>query len=189
MNLSKLKPFKKTTLILLISLFGMLAAAALYTSFFIAVKNSTVKTALIQDEVSVLQTQEAESEKLKKNVANTTEQQKILASYFIDMNDPVSFFDTIEGYGTSVGVKTVFNNVEIKTGKPELDAVISVSGSFSGVYKFVSLLETAPYEFAITRVDLEASVPTGLEPVGKGPHTSGWEAKIYLAVKSIIGTK
>ncbi len=189
MQLSKLKPFKKTTLILASSLVVMLLSLGMYIWFFLAVKESTVQTGIIQDAVSVLQTQEEESEKLKKNVTNTTEQQKILSSYFIDMNDPVSFFDTIEGYGNSVGVKTVFNTVEVKSEKPELNASLVASGTFSGIYQFLTLLETAPYEFVITRVNLQSSVPIGLEPVGKGVHTTGWEAQISLSVKSITNAK
>ncbi len=187
MNLSSSKPFKKTTLALILSISGMLIALGCYLWFFYAVKKSTEHTAHLQDEVSALQTQEAESEKLKRNVANTIEQQKVLMSYFIDMNDPVSFFDTIEGYGTSVGVKTVFTKVEVKKEKLQLAASLTVKGTFSGIYNFLQLLETAPYEFVVTRVDLQSAVPIGLEPVGKGTHTSGWEAKIDISVMSITG--
>ncbi len=189
MKFSSLSTSKKTNSLLIAGIFCALASLGVYGYLFHAVKTSTEHTASLQAEVGALETQEAEVDKLKKNFAATKEQQDTLSSYFIDMNNPVPFFETIEAYGKNVGVKAVFDTVTIKKAPNELDASVTVSGSFSGIYQFLQMLEVAPYEFSITSMTIQSTVPAGLEPIGKGPHTSGWEATIQLAVKSITGTQ
>ncbi len=160
-----------------------LCALFLYGRFFFVVKSSTENTAALQEQVSSLEAQEAEVDKLKKNFAATKEQQQTLSSYFIDMNNPVPFFETIEAYGKGTGAKVAFDSVAMQKNPGKLDAVITASGSFSGIYDFLALLEAAPYEFSIASVDIQSIAPDTAS-AEKG-MAAGWQAHVALTVFSV----
>ena len=126
---------------------------------------------------------------MRQSLADTQEKQKTLTSYFIDASNIVPFLETVEGYGKTTNVATNFDTVDTKKSPDRLDVELTADGSFVNLYRFVALLESAPYEFTITKADIHLAVPLGFQAVGNGPHSGGWEAKIALSVTSITGVQ
>jgi len=189
MNLSNLRTNKKTNTILVLTSILLFVSLFTYLYFFWVIKRSNENISLLQKEVIRLEIQESEIDKLKKNLASTKENQEKLSSYFIDINNPVPFFEVVEGYGRGAGVKTVFNDVTLKKDPYRLDAGLTATGSFSGIYRFLQILESAPYEFSITKLNLQRVVPLGLEQLGAKPSLPEWEARILISVVSITKSK
>jgi hypothetical protein len=150
------------------------------------VQKSLDRVTSLQKEVSGLETQETEVLKLKKSFAAISVQEKTLSSFFVEMNNPVPFFETIESYGATVGAVVSFENVLNKKDPNELDASLKVKGSFSSVYRFLELLEVAPYEFSIKNIILrQGDVDTAVSSGKKTPQVIPWEARVELSVVSV----
>jgi len=184
------KPFQKIHATLWRAIFFAVVLLAAYGYFFYTVYATRQHVALLTKETSVLQAEESESSQIKKQVADTDERRTALVSYFIDAKDPVPFEETIEGYGTKTNTTVLFDGLEIKNDPDRLDASFNVEGSFSDIYRFLQLLETAPYDFSVSNMNLQVSVPSGFTPVGTGPHSkTDWQARILLSVYSISDTQ
>jgi len=125
----------------------------------------------------------------RKNLTATEEQRQKLSSYFIDAKDIVPFLETIEGYGTDTGIEVTFSSVDIKKTPSRLDVGIFAEGDFDDLYRFLSLLEAAPYEITFTEVDVHSNVIEGLVPTGTQPYSAAWSAAITLSVLSISGVQ
>lgn len=171
------------------ALLGAVVISGIYGYLLYTVRHMEQHTAALQTEIKRLNQQESEVGQLRKNLSSTEERQATLVSYFIDANNPVPFLETVEGYATQAGATAKFDTVEVKSNPNRLDASVIVNGSFSGIYRFIALLEAAPYEFSITSAEIQSAVPAGLEATGSGPHSSGWEARINMSVTSITGVK
>lgn len=81
-------------------------------------------------------------------------------SHFAKSSDVVPFLDTLEQLASSVSAKAEVYAVEQKTdttegAKPNLIVGIKVLGSFESIYKFITLLENAPYELEILSMGVE----------------------------------
>ncbi len=181
------KPFRTTTLIFWLTLILALAAVGIYAYVFHAVGTAGTNAAALQEETTALESQEAEVGVLKKNLAATKEREGKLTSYFVDANNPVPFFETLETYGTSTHVSVKFDSVNLKRAPDSLEVVLLANGEFPDLYRFIALLEAAPYEFTISKANVSVAVPAGLEATGKGTHSAGWNARITLSVTSLSG--
>ncbi|OGI62721.1 hypothetical protein A2818_02715 [Candidatus Nomurabacteria bacterium RIFCSPHIGHO2_01_FULL_40_12] len=77
----------------------------------------------------------------------TIEKEKVqLETHFAQGSDIVPFLDTIEGLGSQTGIIAEVVAVDISEDQTGLLVGMKVSGSFEGLYKFLTLLENSPYE-------------------------------------------
>ena len=184
-----LQPFRTTNIVFWTTLTFAVLALGAYGYLFYTVQTAGAQIAQLQTETKTLEAQETEVDALKKNLAATVVSQQKLSSYFIDPANIVPLLEKLEGYGRSTNVSVQFNTVEVKSSPSKLDISLGANGSFSDVYRFIALLESAPYEFYITKANVRSVVPVGLVPTGTGPHSSGWEATISLSVVSLSTQK
>lgn len=189
MKISKLKPFRTTKLVFWLSLAGAIVALGLYVYLFYTVQKIGQHTAALTAETRTLEAEESEVGKLKKDLAANQARQPILVSYFIDASDPVPFLETIEGYGRATNVTVKFDTVDIKRAPNQLAVTLTSDGNFADLYRFMALVESAPYEFAITNADIRSVIPAGLTPAQKSGHVNAWQARISISVFSVTGVQ
>ncbi|MEI6316489.1 MAG: hypothetical protein WCO65_02045 [bacterium] len=184
------KPFQKihTTLVRAV-LFAVLCLIG-YGYFFFVVHQTRQNVALLTRETAVLENEQSQSSQIKSQLNQTDERRSTLVSYFIDVKNPVPFEETIEGYGIKTNTTVLFNGLEVKKDPARLDTSFTVEGSFADMYHFFALLESAPYDFSISNLNIQTSVPVGFQPAGKGIHTKNdWQARVLMSVYSISNTQ
>ena len=184
------KPFQKIHSTLMRAILFAILCLAAYGYFFYIVNATRQHVAMLTKETAIMEAEQSQSSQIKSQLNQTDQRRSTLVSYFIDAKNPVPFEETIEGYGTKTNTTVLFNGLEIKKDPARLDTSFTVEGSFTDMYHFLALLETAPYDFSINTLDIQTSVPTGFEPAGKGPHTkSDWQARVLMSVYSISNTQ
>jgi len=187
MRHTNLKPFRVTNLAFWLGLLGMLLAIGAYLYLFNTVKKVGEHISVLQEETNTLQAQESEVGELKKNLANTQASQQKLTSYFIDANNIIPFLETIEGYGRATNVTVKFNSVDIKHSPNSLAVSITSNGTFANIYRFLALLEAAPYEFSIRDSSLQLTSSLAPDPSLKIQPATNWELGMDLSILSISG--
>jgi hypothetical protein len=176
MSSSTPKQFRTTSIAFWASLTILVAAAFLYVFLYQATRSVGSSNALLQAETTVLEGEQSEVGSLKRDLAANQARQPVLVSYFIDAADIVPFLETVEGYGRTTNVAVKFDTVDIKRAPDQLAVTLTGEGSFTNLYRFIALVEAAPYELTFTNASVEKS------------GTSGeWQARLSLAVTSITG--
>jgi hypothetical protein len=107
-----------------------------------------------------------------------------LDSYFISSNDVVSFIKEIENLANLADVSIEINSVSIGDYVEEqkksdvievLDLDINLSGSWSGSFHFISLLEEMPNKISVERLNLSAKESSNNK-------TTKWDGAIGLKI-------
>lgn len=178
------KPFKTTGIVFVLSIIIVLTTGLGYGYISYMLRSIQKETVLLSEETRALELDEAQISTIRSNVAATQENRQTLGSYFIDQENIVPFLETIELYATDAGVRMTFNAVEWQKDPVSLRISVLGSGSFLGAYRFVKLIENAPYEMTIDSVDVRRSVPVGFIPL-EGQGTGTWEARVILRVLSV----
>lgn len=114
---------------------------------------------------------------LQRLMSDLGEETDSFESHFVKNTDIVPFLNTIESLAKQVGAKAVINTVDTPEDPPSLLIGIKASGSFESMYKFMALLENAPYELQILGFDLKKG-GSSEEEVG------AWSATLEVKVVS-----
>jgi hypothetical protein len=105
-----------------------------------------------------------------------------LETHFAQSSNIVPFLDIIEGLATKIGVKAEVTSVDPLGDHAGLSVGMKASGSFSGVYKFITLLENSPYELEFVSMNIQK----GSEVDAKGNIFVMWNAVFGLKLLSFI---
>lgn len=145
--------FKKIPLLLSIIFFVFLSFAIFFLYGKINSNNEKAELAISELEN---ETNTSSQIKLLNNSIETIKEDKVkLETHFARSSDIVPFLDTIEGLGPKAGVKAETTGVFILEDNSGLVVKINASGSFSGIYKFLRLLENSPYELEFVGFDIQ----------------------------------
>jgi len=108
-------------------------------------------------------------------------ERKNLDKHFAKSTDAVPFLDSLEASARSVGAKAEISAVEIPKEEQVLNVTLKATGSFEALYKFLLLVENAPYELQITTMNI---VKNGGEDT---LNTNGsWQVFIKLKLLSFL---
>lgn len=81
-----------------------------------------------------------------------------LETHFAKSSDAVPFLDAVEGLATRAGVKAEITSVDILKDKTGLMVGMKASGTFAGLYKFLTLLENFSYELEFAGMDMHKDI-------------------------------
>ena len=162
-----------------------LLAVTGYVFLFQDLRHVNATNAGLTRDTNAILAEQSQIGTIRQSLSDTDARRSTLSSYFVDPNNIVPFLETIEGYGKTAGVTTKFSGVQLGDKPTRLDVTVDANGSFTDVYRFVSMLEAAPYEITVSQADIETAVPPGLEPAGTAPHSTGWDATIVFSVLSV----
>ncbi len=91
-----------------------------------------------------------------------------LDTHFAKSSDVVPFLDLIEAMAPKVGAEAQVSLLKIADDRHSLLVEVDASGSFSSIYKFLTLLENSPYELDIVSADInKASLLGSGDPKSK----------------------
>ena len=107
-----------------------------------------------------------------------------LETHFAQSSDIVPFLDTIEGLALKVDTKAEVVSVDILEDHSGLMVGMKASGTFEGLYKFLTLLENSPYELEFISIDLKKE--TGSDASNKNVEVSKWAAIFKIKLLSFI---
>ena len=98
----------------------------------------------------------------------------LLESHFAQSSDIVPFFNTIERLASLSQIKTEVFSVDVSKDNKEILIGLKTSGTFEEIYKFLMLLENAPYELEFVSMDI------------KNLNKQEWEAFFKIKLLSFI---
>lgn len=117
------------------------------------------------------------------------QEKALFDSHFAKSSDIVPFLDTVEQLAAKVGARAEVYAVEQKTdttegAKPSLVVGMKATGSFEAIYKFITLLENAPYELEILSMGIEKlSDAENIDGKYKAP---GWSSVLRVKLISFV---
>ena len=184
------KPFQKINKTILWTILFMLIFLCAYSYFFNMETKERQDVVNLTNETATLKAEESESSQIKNQLSATDAQRSILVSYFVDAGNPVPFEETIEGYGKETNTKILFEGLDVAKTPDRLDTSFTVDGSFTDVYRFFALLESAPYELSINNLDLQSADPSNFDPTSKASKLpAAWHANVSLSIYSVNGVQ
>jgi hypothetical protein len=119
---------------------------------------------------------------LDRSLEAITDDTAMLDAHFAQSSDVVPFLDAVEKLARDTGTPAKIDSVDTSTDKTELVVGLTASGSFPGLYKFLTLLENSPYVLNFLSVDLHnLAVP---DASGKIVNNLKWEGVFSIQLLS-----
>ena len=174
------KVFQKMPLLLSIIFFILSCSIFLY---LLKQTNSNYQKSFFSTELwqrEALRREEIKA--LDRSVQAVEKERAQLKTHFARSSDIVPFLDTIEELGPKVGVKAEVTSVDVLKNYAGLLVGMKASGTFSGLYKFLTLLENSPYELEFISVDM--SRETILEVENKNTTVPKWDLLLKIKLLS-----
>ena len=179
-------PFETTRTSFWAMLAVALVSVAAYAYLFVTLRDINARNAELTRESETLVAEQSQAAAIRDTLAKTDASRATISSYFIDADNVVPLLETVEGYGTRAAVTTKFSNVLLQPKPRAVTVTVDAIGSFTNVYRFVSMLEAAPYELQITSAQVQTYLPPGQqEPTV--PGVSDWDATVTFSVLSVNG--
>ena len=107
-----------------------------------------------------------------------------LETHFAQSSDIVPFLDAIEGLASKAGAKAEVTSVDILKDQAGLIVGMKASGTFSGLYKFLTLLENSLYELDFVSMDMRKE--TELSGENKSVLVPKWNVIFKIKLLSFI---
>lgn len=105
-----------------------------------------------------------------------------LENHFAKSSDIVPFLDTIEELALKASAKAEVTSVDILEDGAGLSVGMKASGTWSAIYKFITLLENSPYELEFIGVDIKKETATGSSR--EGAMSTKWNAIFRIKLVS-----
>lgn len=124
-------------------------------------------------ELKTAEVQTEDFNNLRRLVAETEVQRRLLNSYFVRIADLTSFIERLENLATSTEISLNFTKVDVGRSAqdlPSAEFVFRANGPFTNLSRFLVLLEALPLELQLRRAALVAEPPrnAGLKGEWKG---------------------
>ncbi len=127
------------------------------------INNNNQKATLGENEWQKEELRRDEIKALDRSVRVIEKERMQLETHFARSSDAVPFLDTIEGLAPKVNAKAEVTSVEILKDQSGLMVEIKASGTFSDLYRFLTLLENSPYELEFVGVEMHKGTEVGLQ--------------------------
>lgn len=141
-----------------ISITFFLLSCVVFFFFFRATNNNNKAVQLKEGEWQREATKRDEIKSLDSSIEKIAKEKAELEMHFAKSSDIVPFLDTIEKLAPLSGAKADITSVDILNDHSGLMVHVRASGTFESLYKFLTLLENAPYELEFVGVDLRREV-------------------------------
>ncbi|MEK9181620.1 MAG: hypothetical protein AAB786_01220 [Patescibacteria group bacterium] len=152
--------------------------------FFRIIMNNNKELASLEN---LWQTEAFKRQELKTlydSVQKIEQEKKELEIHFVQSSDIVPLLDTIEGLALKTNSKAEITFVDILKDHAGLMVGVRATGTFNGLYKFITLLENAPYELEIISMEMhKGSISDTQDNETKVP---GWDMLLKVKLLSFI---
>lgn len=157
-------------------LFFCFSCASFYL-LFMQINNTQNKVKLAEIEWQDEENRRESIKSLDRLIKKIEKEKQVLDSHFVKTADVVSFLDFFEQSGILVGAKAEVSSVNLSTEGNAILVDLNTIGTFEALYKYITLLENAPYELEI----LSFSFNTTTEISGLTP---AWNANLKIKLLS-----
>ncbi len=168
---------------LFLSLAFFLLAASLFWYFYREVAANNYEADLLETEWRSEINKREEMKSLDNAILAIEKERAELQTHFAESGDIVPFLDTMEALAPKVGAKAEIASVDILPKYSGLLANLKVTGSFGSLYKFLALLENAPYEIELVSVDIYR---VDAQSSGSAKGAARWEGDFKIKLVSFI---
>ncbi len=156
---------------------------SIFFFFYNAIESNNVGLQLKQTDWQNENNRQNEIKTLNNSLKAIEEEKTQMETHFAQSSDAVPFLNTIEGLAPKTGVKAEVTSVDISPDNTGLLVGMKASGSFSGLYKFITMLENSPYEIKFISLDIQKeAVPDGT----KGAPASVWDVVLKIKLLSFV---
>ncbi|OGI95450.1 hypothetical protein A2917_02735 [Candidatus Nomurabacteria bacterium RIFCSPLOWO2_01_FULL_42_17] len=171
--------FSKMPILLSLILFAF--SCFLLFFFYKAINSNDEESRSKEAEWQTEANRREEIETLDNSIKIISPERALLETHFAQSSDVVPFLNTIEGLATKVGAKAEVTSVKILEDKTALSVDMQASGTFSSLYKFLTLLENSPYALEFAGVDMRKEVTF---EGAQGTSGSKWSAVFKIKLLS-----
>lgn len=158
--------FQKTKRIIITSFVGCLFFVSLYGLFFYYIRSLNNGVADLKNKVADTKIMEEENRSAEQTFQETIKNRDLIDTFFVgaDQEEEAAFVNSLENLAADVAKISLdtsgLRHEEIagfKNGKMEYLVVqANARGSFSGVYQYLTLLESFPKGVIVRQVEMEA---------------------------------
>lgn len=134
--------------------FLVISVMALYF-FYIHINKNKAEVDAKNAEWQTEQNRRLEIKSLERVVKNLEDERIALSEHFVSAENPVEFFNSLEGLASSVGATAKVVSVNTDKENKSFGLNLEASGSFDSVYRFITLLENSSYKMKIKSIDLQ----------------------------------
>jgi Tfp pilus assembly protein PilO len=161
-----------TTRLLILVLTVNIAVAAAYVYGFLQLGEAQARIGVIESDIAVEEKKVAELNAIRDTLEEFKEYQASVDSHLVAPDGIVEFVEYIEKTAVAAGVTLSVDDLRTEEIPPKalpkleyLRVTVSAKGSWGGVLRFASLVETLPYQVYIGGLTLETD---GTAEKGKG---------------------
>ena len=146
---------------------------------FLMIRNID-KAVLSSEEIADESRKEENLRLLKKSIDNTVEERANIATHFVSEDDIVPFIERVESLGALSHARVTLRSVSVEGEKNDmLKLELSIVGSFSEVFHFLTLAEHLPFKVLFEK--------TNMLKLPKEKGENKWEAVATLDLLSFGG--
>ncbi len=153
-----MKPHHATIRLLALAAVVFLVACGVYAFALYTVVRIQNTVGTLGDKVALETKEQSRLTAARSILASSASQRASLATYLLKRDDVASFIDELSRLQAASGTSMDVRSVDAKKGgvgkaAEELGLTVAVSGSWSQVMHFLSLIESLPYGVGITSID------------------------------------
>ncbi len=174
----------------------ILALGVGYYFAYTSINTMKAASATIEAQATAAQTTQAQTTKLQQQIASQASDRAALQSLFVQSGTEADFLTWIESLADTANLDHQIESVSsagdsLPSGFQHLHIIVSTKGGWQSTYKFLKLLENAPYKLDIQTVDFTASqnspgdVSTSTTNAIEG-NGSVWQATFTIQVVGFI---
>ena len=140
-------------------LVATLIVVAGYGILFYVIKLANISIATAYIGIEAREKQSSTADSLKKTLESYKDDIDLVSRNFVNSDGAVSFIEYLENLGKSVGAEVVIQDVvesdasSVASKKSQLRFRIVAQGSWKSVYRFLALLENAPYVILVENAE------------------------------------
>ena len=166
------------------SIILFLFSCSVFFFFYRAINDNNQESRLKEEKWQIEASRREDIKALDRSVKTIEGERAQFETHFARSSDIVPFLDTIEGLAPKVGIEAeITSPLDILEDRTGLIVGIKASGTFGGIYKFLTLLENSPYELEFIGVDIKREIKTDAD---KSVAIPKWNAVFKIKLLSFV---
>jgi Tfp pilus assembly protein PilO len=174
--------FQKTSL--LVAILFLISVCSAFVFLYDKINDNNQKAEQGTEAWQTESHRRAEITLLNNSLNQISNDRSMLETHFTSSSDIVPFLNTIEQLEPSSLASVEIDSVDTGTNNSALTVGLKASGSFTEVYKFLTLLENSPYELNFLSVDIHKTTPGDMSTTNI--KNSAWEAVFKIQLLSFV---
>jgi hypothetical protein len=177
---------KSQKILLFLSIASFLILCALFFFFYQKIENNIAVAKQLQVNLQTEIAKREQIEDFNNSFKSITPDETLFETHFAQSSNIVPFLNAIEQMADSVGTQSEVSSISVAGDNTGLIVDMNDTGSFSQVYKFITLLENSPYELQFDSVDMSITIPNTPDKKKGSAKGNVWQATIEMKLISFI---